>query len=119
MTHDLPKRTLLAFLTLSLIILAGHAMAQDADVTGTWVGSTVRGGTTMTLVLKQDGNSVTGSIVGYGTGDGPVSGTVKGNAIRLRFDNSTEEWPLLNVKGNEITGFLDGGSAITLRRKAS
>lgn len=115
MTH-LMKRTMLLFLGLSLVALAGHASAQSApDVTGTWVGSTVRGAATMTMVLKQTGHRVTGTIVGAGTDDGRVDGIVDGNTIRLRFDQGTDETPFLNIKANEITGMLSG-TAITFRR---
>ena len=68
----------------------------------------------MTLVLKQTGNTVKGTIVGAGTSDGPMDGTVDGKTIRLRFDNDTDQTPLLNVKGDEITGLLSG-TEITLR----
>ena len=104
MTH-LMKRTLLLFLGLSLVVLAGYASAQSSpDVTGTWVGNTVRGAATYTMVLKQTGNKVTGTIVGAGTDDGRVDGIVNGNTIRLWFDQKTDETPALNIKGNEITG---------------
>jgi len=119
MTRDLVKRTMLMFLGLSIVMLAGYAAAQDAaDVTGTWVGGTVRGAATLTLVLRQAGNSVTGTIVGAGTADGLIDGTVDGNTIRLRLDNDTEQTPSLNVNGDEITGMLDG-TTITLRRAGS
>ena len=115
MTHLL-KRTLLLSLGLSLVVLAGYASAQSSpDVTGTWVGSTVRGAATMTMVLQQTGNRVTGTIVGAGTDDSRVDGIVDGNTIRLKFDKGTEETPSLNIKGNEITGMLSG-SEITFRR---
>jgi len=115
MTH-LTKRTVLLYLSLSLVVLAGYASAQSSpDVTGTWVGSTVRGATTMTMVLKQTGNRVTGTIQGIGTGDGPVDGTIQGNTIRLRFDKDTEQTPTLNIKENEITGMLSGAE-VTFRR---
>jgi hypothetical protein len=115
MTH-LMKRTLLVYLGLSLVVLAGYASAQSSsDVTGTWVGSTVRGAATMTMVLEQTGNRVTGTIVGAGTDDSRVDGIVDGNTIRLRFDKGIDETPSLNIKGNEITGMLSG-SEITFRR---
>lgn len=116
MPHDLVKRTMLVFLGLWIVMVAGYASAQNpADVNGTWVGSTVRGARTLTLELKQTGNSVQGTIVGAGTTDGPLDGTVDGNTIRLRFDKDSEQTPLLNVKGDEITGQLSG-TEITLRR---
>jgi hypothetical protein len=118
MTHLL-KRTLLLYLGLSLVVLAGYASAQSSpDVTGTWVGSTVRGAATMTMVLKQTGNRVTGTIVGAGTDDGRVDGIVDGTTIRLRFDEGIDETPSLNIKGNEITGMLRD-TAITFRRVGS
>jgi|SRR5689334_9555699 hypothetical protein len=114
--HDLMRRTMVLFLGLSLVMLAGYAGAQSSpDVTGTWVGDTVRGSATMTMVLKQTGKKVTGTIVGVGTDDGHVDGTVDGNTIRLRFDNGTDETPALTIKGNEITGMLSG-AAIRFRR---
>ena len=116
MRHDLMRRTMVLFLGLSLVVLAGYAGAQNSpDVTGTWVGDTVRGAATMTMVLKQTGNRVTGTIVGVGTDDGHVDGSVDGNTIRLRFDNGTDETPALSIKGNEITGMLSG-TTIRFRR---
>jgi hypothetical protein len=115
MTH-LMKRTLLVYLGVSLVLLAGYASAQSSsDVTGTWVGSTVRGAATMTMVLEQTGNRVTGTIVGAGTDDGRVEGFVDGDTIRLWFDQSIDDTPSLNIKGNEITGMLSG-TEITFRR---
>jgi hypothetical protein len=118
MTHLL-KRTLLLYLGLSLVVLAGYASAQSSpDVTGTWVGSTLRGAATMTMVLKQTGNRVTGTITGAGTDDGRVDGIVNGNTIRLWFDHGYDDTPALNIKGNEITGMLSG-TEITFRRVGS
>jgi len=116
MTQDLMKRTMLVLVGLGIVMVAGYASAETpADVNGTWVGSTLRGASTMTLVLKQTGNTVKGTIVGAGTADGSMDGTVDGKTIRLRFDNDTDQTPLLNVKGDEITGLLSG-TEITLRR---
>ena len=116
MTQRVVKRMMLMFLGLSIVMLAGYASAEDPDdVTGTWVGTTLRGTATMTMVLKQTGNSVTGTLTGAGTADGPIQGIVNGDTIRFRFDESYGDTPLLNVKGNEITGMLSG-TPITLRR---
>jgi hypothetical protein len=118
MTH-LMKRTLLLFLGLSLVVLAGNASAQNSpDVTGTWVGSTLRGAETMTMVLKQTGDRVTGTIVGAGIDDGRVTGTIDGNTIRLVFDQGYQETPSLNIKENEISGMLSG-TTVTFRRVRS
>ena len=99
----------------NIVMLVGYANAQSpADVSGTWTGSTTTGSSTLTLVLKQEGKTVTGTLTGAGTDDGPVTGTVDGNTIRLRNNNGGT--PLLNVKGDQITGMTSAGSSVTMRR---
>ena len=39
-----------------------------------------------------------------GTVDGPMDGTVDGDTIRLRFDNDTDETPLLNAHPSLVDG---------------
>ena len=110
------KQAMLVFLGLSIVMLTGYASAQaPGDVSGTWTGGTLRGASTLTLVLKQDGQKVTGTLTGAGTDDGPVTGIVQGNTIRLRYDDGRETTPSLNVKGDQIEGMLSGTS-ITLKR---
>jgi|SRR5580765_8306593 len=112
------KRIMLVFLGLSTIVmLAGYARAQaPADVNGTWTGTTQRGAMTVRLVLKQDGEKVTGTLSGAGADDdGPIEGTVDGNTIKLRSKTGTATAPLLNIKGDQMTGVLSSG-AITLTR---
>ena len=53
---------------------------------------------------------------GGGTDDGPVTGIISGNTIRLRYDDGREMTPSLNVKGDRIEGVLSGGSQVILRR---
>jgi hypothetical protein len=53
--------------------------------------------------------------MGAGTLDGPIEGTVDGNTIRLR--EQFGETPLLNVRGDQITGTVRG-TTLTLRRTA-
>jgi endonuclease YncB( thermonuclease family) len=115
MTYVL-KRIMLVFLGLSTIVmLAGYARAQaPADVNGTWTGTTQRGASTIKLVLKQDGQKVTGTLSGAGaTDDGPVEGMVDGDTIKLK--NKTGATPTLNIKGDQITGMLSSGT-VTLKR---
>jgi len=59
---------------------------------------------------------VTGTLSGAGTDDGPVTGTISGNTIRLRYDDGRETTPSLNVKGDQISGVLGDGAEIILRR---
>src|SRR5215510_1285950 len=116
MTH-VSKQTILVLLVgFSIVLLAGHASAQSpTDVNGTWTGGSPRGATTLVLVLKQDGQKVKGTLSGAGTDDGPVTGTISGNTIRLRYDDGRETTPALNVKGDQITGVLSGGTEVVLR----
>ena len=111
------KQTILVLLVgFSIVMLAGYASAQSpTDVSGTWTGSTTRGAATLVLVLKQDGQKVTGTLSGAGTDDGPVTGTLSGNTIRLKYDDGRETTPSLTVKGNQIEGQLSG-TQIVLRR---
>jgi hypothetical protein len=67
------------------------------------------------MILKQAGTSVTGNLTGAGTLDGPIEGTVQGNTIRLKERSGFGQTPLLNVKGDQITGTV-GGTTLTLRR---
>jgi len=111
------KHSILLLLGLSIVMLAAYAGAQSAptNVSGTWTGSTTRGATTLVLDLKQDGQKVTGTLSGAGTDDGPVTGTISGNIIRLKYDDGRETTPSLNVKGDQIEGLLSG-TQIILRR---
>src|SRR5215468_6552923 len=112
------KQTILVLLVgFSIVLLADYASTQSpTDVSGTWTGGTTRGATTLVLVLKQDGQKVKGTLSGAGTDDGPVTGTIAGSTIRLRYDDGRETTPSLNVKGEQITGVLSGGSEVVLRR---
>jgi len=110
------KSGILLLVGLSIAMLASYATAQSGpDVSGTWTGSTVSGASTITLVLQQAGNNVTGTLTGAGVDhDGPVTGTVQGNTIRLQ--NGRGSTPFLSVGGEQMSGTLSGGTAVTLRR---
>ena len=67
-----------------LLAFAGVVMAQS-KVDGKWVGdiTTARGTSGITLVLKSDGNKLTGTI-DLGLGDSPIdNGSVNGNTIQF------------------------------------
>jgi len=117
MTYMSKQTIPVLLIAFAVVMLAGYASAQaPTNVSGTWTGSTTRGAATLVLVLKQDGQKVTGTLSGAGTDDGPVSGTISGNTIRLKYDDGRETTPSLNVKGDQITGMLSGGTQVTLRR---
>jgi hypothetical protein len=62
--------------------------AFAADVSGTWqVTVEVSGGTgNPTIVLKQQGEQLTGTFSSQILGDAKLTGTVKGNAIEFGFE---------------------------------
>jgi hypothetical protein len=70
----------------------------------------------MVVVLKQTGNSVTGTLSGAGSVDGPIEGTVQGKTIQLRERSGFRETPVLNVTCEQISGPLYDGTTVTLRR---
>ena len=117
MRHGLKQATAL-ILGLAIVTLAGSASAQTkaANVDGTWKGGTATGSQAVTLVLKQEGSKVTGTVSGLGGDvDGPVTGMVDGNTIRLQSGFGGKS-PTLNVKGDQITGTVVKGGALTLNR---
>jgi hypothetical protein len=119
---DMLKKAVVPLLGLLIVVMAGCASMESAsskmppaDVNGTWTGGTSTGSATYTLMLKQDGTRVTGTLSGAGTVDGPVEGAVDGNTIRLREQDGSLGTPALMVKGDVITGFVRG-TTLTLRR---
>lgn len=92
------------------------AVGAPANVNGTWSGALV-GGAPVTMMLQQTGANVTGDLRVGGRADisGPIEGTVDGNTIKLRERSGFGSAPLLNVKGDQITGIV-GGTTLDLRR---
>jgi hypothetical protein len=79
-------------LGLAIVLLTGCMSSEIAslptvDVNGTWTGSLATGAATYTVVLKQSGEIVTGTLSGAGTADGPIEGVIEGNRIRLKEAN--------------------------------
>ncbi len=96
------------FTSFLMISLALTAFAQAIDVSGKWnmKVETTAGSGTPVFVLKQSGDSITGTYTGQ-LGEAPVKGTLKDKEIRLEF------------KANDIavvyTGTVDGN---TMKGKA-
>ena len=84
------------------------AGTSGADVNGTWRGSTASGTKRVTLQLQQTGTNVTGTLAGTGAHDGPIQGTVEGNTIQLTPRSGSTAIPRLLVRGDLMTGELDG-----------
>jgi hypothetical protein len=119
MRTEMLKRAAVPLLGLLIVVLAGCATTKTAgppaDVNGTWTGGTAAGAATYTVVLKQTGADVTGTLTGAGTADGPIKGLVEGNSIRLWEADGYGSSPSLIVKGDQITGWVRG-TTLTLRR---
>lgn len=93
------------------------AVTAPADVNGRWSGSVGVGGAPVSMTLNQTGPNVTGDLSVGGRADisGPIEGTVDANTIKLRERSGFGSAPLLNVKGDRITGIV-GGATLDLRR---
>jgi hypothetical protein len=92
------------------------AAATPANVNGEWSGYLV-GGAPVRMSLKQTGTNVKGdlSVGGRADLDGPIEGIVDGNTLKLRERSGFGSAPLLNVRGDQITGIV-GGTTLDLRR---
>ena len=93
---------LASFVVLLLVAVAAVAADAPANVAGTWTVDVTgaAGKTTQTLVLKQDGATVTGTFKGPRQ-SGTVDGTVDGKNVKLHV---TARIPL------DYTGTVDGDS---------
>lgn len=92
------------------------AAAAPANVNGVWSGALV-GGAPVRMTLMQNGTAVKGdlSVGGRADLDGPIEGVVEGNTLKLRERSGFGSAPLLNVRGDQITGIV-GGTTLDLRR---
>lgn len=81
--------------TLALGASALQAQQKGIDVTGKWAFAVVTENGTgyPTVVLKQDGEKVTGTYDSPRMGTRPLEGAVKGDTIRLEMKGGTEGMP--------------------------
>ena len=79
------RRMLLAA-SAAAVFLTTSAIAADANVTGDWdmIVESPAGTGTPHFSLKQQGANVSGTYKGA-LGEAPVTGTVKGNAVTIKF----------------------------------
>ena len=75
--------------------------AQKTDLTGEWAFEvqTDQGSGSPTVILKQDGDKLTGKYKGQ-LGDADITGTVTGKAIKFSFSG--------NMQGTEFTVTYEG-----------
>lgn len=108
--------TLRRMLVISVAALGAFstvAFAADANVTGTWnMNVETQAGTgTPVFTLTQKGKDVTGNYKGQ-LGEAPVTGTVNGNEVTLKYSISAQGTELNVV----YTGTVDGA---TMKGKVS
>lgn len=93
----------------TVLVLSVAALAGQQDVTGTWkVTVESQAGTgNPTVVLKQDGEKLTGTYKGQ-LGEAPLQGTIKGGDISFSFK--------VNVQGQDLqveyVGTVEGGKSM-------
>ena len=104
--------------TLTVVVGLGvRAVAQDADILGTWdvIVATPQGqSTSAPLVLKRDGDKIVGTFSNP-QGDQPVEATVKEKAVTIWFTVRTRNGPASitmngTMDGTEMKGTMDFGS---------
>jgi hypothetical protein len=97
------------------------------DVTGVWIGSTVRGDREVQLALEQQGPKVHGffrplgpALAVFPWSEGPIEGTVAGDVFSFRLTNANASGEV-TVSGDEMKGYVSMGSPlpISLRRISS
>jgi opacity protein-like surface antigen len=100
------RRMLLA-VSAAAVFLTTSAIAADANVTGEWdmIVESPAGTGTPHFSLKQEGATISGNYKGA-LGEAPVTGTVKGNAVTIKFH--------VEAQGMEMevsyVGTVDGAS---------
>ena len=99
----------------ALLICAPAALAQDADVSGTWTATFITNGQSYpaTMVLKKDGDKTTGTISSE-RGEYPMTIAVNAKTATFSFTMQSENGPLpimmkADVVGDTMTGTFDHG----------
>ncbi len=105
------RNSFAAFLAVGLLLACGLALAADepANVAGTWTVS-VSGGAgsaEQTIVLKQDGNKITGTFKGPRQ-TGSLEGTVDGKKISFHVSTRVPLDYQGTVDGDSMKGTMTG-----------
>ena len=91
----------LPFVVIAALFAVTALAAQKFDLTGDWAFEvqTDQGSGSPAIVLKQDGNKLTGKYKGQ-LGEGDITGTVSGKTFKFSFSG--------NAQGTEFTVTYDG-----------
>ena len=101
-------------------VMASVSRADDAKVTGKWESkfTTPQGDTmTTTFTFKQDGNKLTGTVVGGRGGESPLEGTVKGNEVKFTVTRTTPNGEMKSEYTATVEGDTMKGSVESPRGK--
>jgi hypothetical protein len=97
------------------VLLLCLSVAAAADVSGTWqvTVETSQGTGTPTVILKQDGEKLTGTFNSQILGEVKLTGTVKGTAIEFGFEGDAGGQTLkVNYKGTIESPTTMKGTAV-------
>ena len=100
------SRPAIALVTAAMILSGGSVQAQDTpNLTGTWrfTVNTGAGSGTPTVILKQQGDTLTGSYSSQIFGEQQIKGTVKGREFNFSFN--------ANIQGTALTVTYTGAIA--------
>jgi hypothetical protein len=91
----------LSLVVVAAVFFAAAVAAQKFDLTGEWVFDvqTDQGSGTPTIILKQDGDKLTGKYKGQ-LGEADLTGTVSGKTMKFSFSG--------NMQGTEFTVVYEG-----------
>lgn len=91
----------LSLVVVAVVFSAAVLAAQKFDLTGEWIFEvqTDQGSGSPTIILKQDGDKLTGRYKGQ-LGDSDITGTVSGKTFKFSFSG--------NMQGTEFTVTYDG-----------
>lgn len=115
------KKLVLLLCAVALVLaLPARSSAQALDVSGEWAMSvnTDNGQIPATLVLKQEGEKITGSIRSD-MGESVIEGTMKEKTLSFAFNFSTPDGSSMvvtmtgTVDGTSIKGTFDAGGMMT------
>jgi len=102
-------------LKLTSALLLCMSVAVAADVSGTWqlAVETSQGTGTPSVILKQDGEKLTGIFNSQILGEVKLTGTVKGNAIEFSFEGDAGGQTIkVNYKGSIESPSTMKGTAV-------
>lgn len=101
-----------------VLVLAGVAVAQNANIAGKWESkfTTPNGETrTTTFNFTQEGDKVKGTVAGGMGGEAPIEGTVKGKEVKFTVTRQTPNGEMKSEYTATVEGDTMKGKVVTPR----